>query len=426
LCLLAAHSTGSSWAGLCFLALSPLLLLAAYVLEREGLASQAFHALLGAGLVGTGALVLAFAGNRDRLSDVPSATFFALALGLLILRAWRPLLQGAARESAGSAYSLAACVALIGAAFYGVRAMAGVPAWGAPHPWAWEMPCVAVLGLSMTVIGGALRLEPVGTRAFAAEQQSGAARHSLVAQCGAWVSAAALTLAFVHLLFNGSHARYLCISNTLYLDALIVCLVLCAGTALAAGRWLNFAAARFLAPAGVLAGYALSVGKWHPEAWEWYSVPAAFFLFVWAWQAARASEAEPGRDEPQGEVNGLLALASALAVAPSFIQALPLTPAGTQHFFILLGLGLAMVLGAMLWRRRIPLLAGSGAVIMGLLVKAVQLAHNKAVLWPVVGIALGSAVVALGMLFEQRMNQAFRKAVDRARAEAKMFWVSWE
>ncbi|MGD0092170.1 MAG: hypothetical protein ABSE73_19825, partial [Planctomycetota bacterium] len=174
LCLLCAHSTGSSWGALYLLALVPVLLAAAYVLERQvaqssGLrrnpegcattAAQALQALLGAALVSVGGLVLAFVGNRERLAGVPCATFFALLLELLLLRAWRPLAAGEARENEGRAYSFGACLALVCCTWYGLNALVGWHAWGDAEPWAWQAPGLAALGLLMTVLGGALKLE---------------------------------------------------------------------------------------------------------------------------------------------------------------------------------------------------------------------------------------------------------------------------
>jgi CBS-domain-containing membrane protein len=115
-----------------------------------------------------------------------------------------------------------------------------------------------------------------------------------------------------------------------------------------------------------------------------------------------------------------------LALLPSFLQAMPGMAHGTRHFFILLGLGMAMVFGAMVARRKVPLLAGASAMVLCTLIKAVELAWQESVLWPVLVFFFGCVVLGAGVLFEQRMNQAFRKAMDRAKAEAKMFWVSWE
>ena len=89
-------------------------------------------------------------------------------------------------------------------------------------------------------------------------------------------------------------------------------------------------------------------------------------------------------------------------------------------------MGLAMVAVAMAVRRKIPLLACSSVVVLLTAIKAAQWASHKEVFFPLLGIALGFAVLAVGCLFESRMNRTLRAAVDRARAEARMFWVSWE
>jgi hypothetical protein len=421
LCLLSAHATGSSWGALYFLALVPLLLGAAYVLEHEKLAMQAWDALVGAGLVSAGALALAFMGNRACLAAVPCATMLAIAVELLLLRAWCPLMDKESRKNIGPTYTYGLCLTLIGAANYGLRALSGWPAWGEAVPWAWQMPCLSVLGLAMTMLGGAWRLELLPASNGRGE------RNSVVALCGGWLSVATLALAFVRLLYYGMSTPSLSVTHVVYLDALIVAILLSAGTALAAGRWLGFSAARYVAPMGVIAAYALSVWKSHLQAWEWYSLPTALFLFIWAWQAAKEKESAPElQREQRHEVPVILTLASLLALLPSFIQAMPHTPDATWHFLALVGLSLGVVVGAMFARRKVPLLAGSSALVLGTVVKAAQWAQHREALLPVLGFALGFGVLAVAALVEQRMNQAFRKAVDRARAEAHMFWVSWQ
>jgi hypothetical protein len=71
-------------------------------------------------------------------------------------------------------------------------------------------------------------------------------------------------------------------------------------------------------------------------------------------------------------------------------------------------------------------MAGCTAVILGILVKAAQWAVHSEILLPLLGIIVGFAVLAVGCLFESRMNRALRTAVDHARAHARMFWVTWE
>jgi hypothetical protein len=69
---------------------------------------------------------------------------------------------------------------------------------------------------------------------------------------------------------------------------------------------------------------------------------------------------------------------------------------------------------------------GSITFVLSTLIQAIDWARGHHVLLPVAGIAIGFAVLMLGSLFESRMNQVFRQALDRARAEARMFWVSWQ
>ena len=401
LCLLHAHSTGSPWGALWFLALAPVLLVAAGLLQREGCGTQANMARCGALFVACGALMLAFVKNPLALPEVPLVTFAALGVLALGARrfapaAWRP------------AYSLAACTALTGAAYYGVRALAGDPAWGAHEPSVWEWPALAGLGLALTALGGAGKLE------------AGARGRSLVAQYGSTLSALALGVALLSLLVNGTQADYLRFTNHARLEAFIVALLCVSATFLAAKQWLELDAGEYLAGAGTLLGYVLFCSTMRPEAWEWYTLPLALFCFAWA----KAKAGEP-RESP-GETNLALSFGSVLALAPSFLQALAYDRAALGHYYMLVGLGLALVAVAMLARRKVPLLTGSGAVLLLTAIKTAQWAAHKEAIGPVLGIGFGFAVLAVGCLFESRMNRTLRAAVDRARAEARMFWVSWE
>jgi hypothetical protein len=421
MCFLSAHSTGSSWGALYFIALAPMLLAAAYVLEKEKLAAQSLHALLGVALVSAGALVLAFAGNREHLAGVPCLTLSAIGAELLLLRRWQPC--GIVDRSAPWSPTLAACLTFVGATYFGALALGGWPAWGAESPWAWQMPMMAVFGLAMAILGGALDLEVL---------PGGASRspRSLVALCGFWTVTGALALAATQCVFYGREAAYLVEANMARLDALIAALVLFAGAGLAAERWLKLACARHASALAMLAGYALLVWRLHAPAWEWYCAPMAAFLFAWAWQVWRETQApDMPADAVQSkerEVTALTILASLLAVMPSFLQALPCTPEGMWHYGALVVLSLPVLLGALATRRKAPLLIAGVTLIAGTLIKSLQWAHRLEVLMPVVGIATGLLVLGIGVLFESRMNVAFRKAVDKAKAEARMFWVSWE
>ncbi|HEY3321475.1 MAG TPA: hypothetical protein VGP72_13470 [Planctomycetota bacterium] len=411
LCFLAAHATGSSYGALYFLALAPVLIGIAYAFKREE--SQCSYTLLGAGVVNAGALVLSYAGNRAFLAAVPCATLAAIVAQFVLLHFWQPLRA----KTAG--FSVGASLAFVAAAFYGVRALAGVPAWGVAEPWVWEMPLMAALGLLMTSAGGVFIKG-------SANSEIKPAASAVVAHTGACVNVLALIVTVGQCLFYGSIAGYLERTNTARLDGLIVCLLLFSANAFAAGRWLGFGASRFVSPAALIAAYSIEVWKLSPTWWEWYTAPIALFLFAWAWQNARRKVDGEQLTAQRNEVSTALTAASVLGLAPSFIQGLPDTTVGLQHALLLLGLGLAVVFGAMLARRRIPLLAGSSAVIAGMLCKAVQWAHHKEITLPVLGILLGCGVLALGMLFESRVNKAFKQAVDRAKAEAKMFWMKWE
>ena len=407
LCVLHAHSTGSPWGALWFLLLAPVLLAAAYVLEREDGAVQARMARFGAAWVSLGAFSLAFLKNPQRLPEVVCATLAALALQAL-----------AARASSGKReYTLAACLAGTGAVLYGLRALAGFPAWGAVEPWAWEWTCIAGLGVAWMVLGGAAAWE---------RERDG---HSLVCRYGMALTGAALLAAFFQLTLHGAEARYLRVENQERLSAFIACLMLFSAACLAARRWLGTATGSAAAVATALLGYLLFTWKVHPVAWEWYTLPAALFLFVWSREVARTRlGGEAGLESARGaqEVNTFLGVGCALALVPSFLQMLPFTTAALGHYFVLLAVGLALVGGAMLAHRKVPLLAGSMAVLLGTFVKTSQWAAHQEVFLPVLGIGVGFAVLALGCLFESRMNRALREAMDRARAEARMFWVSWE
>ncbi|MCW8132887.1 MAG: hypothetical protein KIS92_21245, partial [Planctomycetota bacterium] len=406
LCLLKAHSTGSSWGALWFLALAPLQLLAAGLLDREKHTAQAYLARGGALLVSLGAIALAFFGNAERLAEVPCATFGAL---LLIALAARRFAAGLERR----AYGHAALLALTGTVFFAVRVAAHDPAFGLAETSVWEWPALGALGLLLILAGGATAWE------------TDANGRSLAGQYGALLAFAAAGAAAYQLAAHGMAADYLHVSNVARFEALIVSLLLASGASLAAKRWLNFFAGAYLAPVLALAGYALYVWTLHPGAWEWYSLPAAALLFVWARSRADEDEAR-ANPAAQQEVSVLLGLGCAAALAPSFAQTLAYTPEALAHYYALVLVGLTLVGGAMFARRKIPLLSGSAAVLLGTLVKTAQWAAHREVIYPVLGIGIGFAVLAVGCLFESRMNRAIRQTVDRVRAEARMFWVSWE
>jgi len=407
LCLLKAHSTGSDWGALWFLALAPFQLLAAHALNREQYAAQSALARWGAALVSLGSVVLAFAGNHARMAEVPCATFAALTLLALLARLFS---KGPERR----AFALAALVATAGAGFFGMRALMGDLAYGVAEPSVWEWPGMAALGLSLVVIGGLSKWEP------------DAKGRSLAGIFGVGLAALALSATLGELGAHGPRAHYLHLENVVRLEAFVTALLIASATCIAARRWLNFGAGEYLAPIFALCGYGLFIWTMHPQAWEWYSMPAAVLLFVWARSKADELEKLGPAGPAHSEVSLLLALASAAALVPSFAQALAYSPEALLHYLVLVLAGLVLVGGAMLTRRKIPLLGGSAAVLLGTLVKAVQWAAHREVIFPVLGLFIGFAVLAVGCLFESRMNRAIRETVDRVRAEARMFWVSWE
>jgi len=97
-----------------------------------------------------------------------------------------------------------------------------------------------------------------------------------------------------------------------------------------------------------------------------------------------------------------------------------------MHALILLATGFALVLGAMATRRKIPLLSGSAAIVLVTLMKTVQWASHREFFAPLLGIGIGFLILGAGSALEAHMNRLIRRAVDRAKAEAQMFWVSWE
>ncbi|MBI3830625.1 MAG: hypothetical protein HY291_13980 [Planctomycetes bacterium] len=408
LCLLKAHATGSSWGALWFLALAPAQLLAANFLQREKYETQAALARIGALLVGLGSIVLSYASNPERLAAVPCATYATLAL-LALLARW------ANRGPERRAYAFAALAAGSAAAFYAVRGLAGDPAFGLLETGVWEWPSMAALGLGFIFAGGLSKWE------------TDARGRSLAGEFGFWLAFAALAGALLELARYGSQAHYLHVANEARFEAFVVALLLASGVCVAARRWLAFAVGEYLAPVLALGGYALYIWTIHPQAWEWYSLPAAVLLFAWA--RSKADEAETAlhaTGSAKSEVAILLSLASTAALLPPLIQALPFSDEALVHYYVLVLAGLAMVAGAMLTRRKIPLLGGSAAVLLGTLVKTAQWAAHRQVFMPVLGMGIGLAVVAVGCLFESRMNRTIRQTVDRVRAEARMFWMSWE
>jgi hypothetical protein len=206
---------------------------------------------------------------------------------------------------------------------------------------------------------------------------------------------------------------------------MIVCVFVLSAVCVSARHYLSFSLGSVASVLAALAGYFLLIWRLRGEAWELYTVPAALFLFAWAWRLVRERREVWGVRANETALNRLVLGGSALAVLPSLFQALPNDPNALWHYFGLLSIGLALVLGAMWSRRKIPLLFGSGTMVLGTLVKAVQWAAEREVVWPVFGIAFGFVVLAMGSLFETRMNRAIREAVDRARAEARLFWVTW-
>ena len=121
-----------------------------------------------------------------------------------------------------------------------------------------------------------------------------------------------------------------------------------------------------------------------------------------------------------------MAVGCALLLLPSFILAMPYSDISAAHFFTLVALSLLLVGGAMWARRKIPLLSASSALLLCTIIKTAQWAAHREVFLPVAGIGLGFVVLAVGCLFESRMNRVFRTATDQVRAQAKMFWTNWD
>ena len=419
--LLFVNSNGGSWCGMYFMLLVPVLMAAQYVLKREKREDQAALAQCGAAVVSAGSLLLAFAGNPLHLSAVPAAVLAAIALEMLLVRAMTGMKK----------FTGAACVAMLASAYFALQALIGFPIIGGDNPWAWQMPLLSLLGLAMIVIGGACKLDEIPLRSGLDTKP---ARGSLVALCGVWASVLTLLASLLYVALFGMRAHFPLWENTAYFDGLIVSVLLLAAVSVAASRWLSEwepvrMTDRYLAPLATLTGYLLFVLRDPPHAWEWYSVPAAVFVFGWAWQAIQEIENRSERTPADAESRAvalLLLIGSALTLVPSFLQELPISREGTEHFFALLAVAIALVFGALLSRRKIPLLAGSAGLIIGTIVKAVQWAHHRDGIVPLMGVLVGFALVGVSTLLESRMNQAFRKAVDRARAEARMFWVSWQ
>jgi hypothetical protein len=399
LAFLKSQSTGDSWGALWFLALAPALLGVAWLLEQEHEKDQAGLARIGALLVSGGALVLAFAANNGCLAEVPAWTLLGLSLESLLMRRWHQRKE----------WTVVALAALSGAVFYGMRSIRGDPAWGMPEAWVYEGTVMAALGLLLTVLGGLTGWE---------RDKDG---RSIGGMCGFVLTAISIGLMLTGLLAHGTGAAYLGIANSARLDAFSVALILSGGTAWAASHWLGFTWARWLAPAQLLAAYGLSLWAWHVLAWEYYTIPAALACFFWAWQSERPTS---GHDALASRVWQLLG--SALLLIPSFVQAMPYTRASVAHFFTLAALALLLVGGAMWARRKIPLLSASSALLLCTIIKTAQWAANREVVLPVAGIGLGFAVLAVGCLFESRMNRALRTASDQVKAQAKMFWINWE
>jgi len=401
LLFLKAHSTGSSWGALWFLGLAPVLMIAGNMMRREKEAGLANVAFAGSALVACGSLLLAFTNNRANLAGVPCATL--LGIGALALVARRILYR--------IEFSAAACVALTCAAFYGLRAICGSPAWMAHAPNVWEMPFMTLVGMTVLWVGGRFKVEPL---------EAPRENESLLSWHGLIVSITAAAFAMLNLTFYGSRVKGGMLGNTGHLDAFIIVIALLAPVFLLARRHLQLSAGRHWASACAGLAYVMQVWKAQPAAWEWYTLPLAVFLFVSAWEMVRSEKVEGSV-----EVNGLLGLGSALALLPSFIQGLPWNANDLWHVLTLAVIGFAMVFTALATRRKVPLLSASGTILICLLVHAIHLAMHRQMMLPVGGLIAGFSVLAVASLFESRMNANLRSAVDRARAEARMFWTSW-
>ncbi|HYF50526.1 MAG TPA: hypothetical protein VEJ63_14035 [Planctomycetota bacterium] len=399
LCLLKSMSSGSSWGALYFMLLIPVLAAAAYVLKRENLIFQARMAEIGIVLVNAGAVVLAFTNNRENLAMVPACVFALIAAQAALARRFGPQFLTHASAVFASA-SLLFCV----------RALVGVGALPIA-PWFGEMAVLSLIGVALLAIGAMFKLDP------------DAENRSSVAVLGFGICVFAVTLAGMLWLMFGSDARMLPGRDVARLDAFIACVLLMAGSCVGARHWMKFDAGAYLAPTLALFGYTLFVFKQPITQWEWITLPVAAFFFLWAREHAREGEGE----HIQAQINVLLGFASAAALIPSFIQALPYDKSALYHALLVFLVGMGLVLGAMATRRKVPLLSATGTILLLTLVKAIQwAAHREEILLPFVGIVIGFGVVALGTLFEARMNRAIRGAVDRAKAEARMFWMSWQ
>ncbi|MCK6471002.1 MAG: hypothetical protein L6R28_04580 [Planctomycetes bacterium] len=405
LAFLEAHSTGSSYGGAWFMLLAPLMLATAYVLKRNGQGAQVALAAAGAMFVNAGALVLAFAKNAGNLPEVPMLVFAGIGAQLVAARAYFK----------SSAFTYAACAAWTGFALFAERLAFGLGAWN-PAPPVWEP-------LAMLALGAGLLL------AFSSKQAAKRIQeHQHVALYGFWLATGMAVWSFLVWGMYAPHGARASASGLLRYEVLIACLALYGWVCTHARRALSFEPGAWLGPALTMLAYMLYVWKMRPDAWEWFMLPPAVFCFGWAYHLAKESGLG-ARGEDREPVNAVLGAASLLALAPSFLQAMPYEPglsSSTYHYFALVVLGFALVGGAMVARRKVPLLAGSGAILLGTLVKAVQWIADKSVALPVAGIVIGFFVLMVGCFFESRMNAALKLAVDRAKAEAKLFWISWQ
>jgi hypothetical protein len=330
---------------------------------------------------------------------VPAVVLGAIALQLALYR----------RNSNNIAAAHGVCVASAGALIFALRAAAEVPAWST-STWLWEWPLLAFFGMAAI---------PLSSRLHWTEDEHG---ESLAAWYGLGLCSLATGFACMQWMLLGPEIPALLRPNTCRVDIIIMCLLLLSGALLTARRYLQIEAARWLAPALTVCAYAVFMLKAPLVYSEWISVPTAVFLFAMARECARGA----GAIERRSEVTLLLGAASAVATLPSLCQAIAYTPEGALHALLLLLIGLSVIGGAMLTRRKIPLLCGCSAILAVLIIKGAQWAAHREMIMPLLGIMIGMGVLALGMFFEARMNRSIRLAVDRARAEAQMFWVSWE
>lgn len=181
-----------------------------------------------------------------------------------------------------------------------------------------------------------------------------------------------------------------------------------------AGRLRKVPAFLYAAAAQLLAAYYLALQKFDIEALEFYTVPIGAGVAAWSLRVPRSPKARPA-------VEGL---AAALFFVPSAV--LSYLPDGQGHTLAALVLAFGLVLGGMVFRRRVFLFGGTGLFVAEVFGKALQFLVRQDLSLAEWGMILGGLIILLAAAFESRKARGVRDKVDLFRAGAHRYFARWE